>query len=320
MATASSFRRGLIMAGSGVAIAILTYRRPACLARALASCRAQSADVEEILVIDNAADHAIERWLRERFPEVRYFAMPRNGGCEGRNLALREARAPILITVDDDVELLGTDCASRVLVAFGRDTELACLNFRILDPGGAVSQRDWCHPRPIAHALLRFETYFILEGACAFRRENALEAGGYPASFFLGHEGIDLAYRLIDRGRRVLYTPEIQVVHHAAADQRPDWRLYYYYTRNGIWLAYRHFPPLKAIGAGFENTAKMAFFAIRAGQVAAYLSGCAGALRELPRVPRQPLSAVGLRRLKAIAAQRVSLAGRIRRHLSQRLL
>lgn len=304
----------------GVAIAILTYRRPPHLARALASARAQVNEVAEIIVVDNGADPTLERWLSEVYPEVRYLAMPLNGGCEGRNAALGEAQAPLVITIDDDVELLGTDCAARVQTAFDRDPALACLNFKIVNSMGQVVQRDWCHPRPISHASLPFETYFILEGACALRRRFVVEAGGYPPNFFLGHEGLDLAYRLIDRNLRVTYSPEICVVHHAAVEQRPGWRLYYYYTRNGIWIAYRHFPPLQAIAYGLENTAKMAFFAIRAGQFRAHLRGLAAAMRELQHIERRPLSAASRRRLKAIRAQRVPLLGRVQRHLKERIL
>jgi GT2 family glycosyltransferase len=307
------------MVASGVAIAVLTYRRPAHLVRALMSA-ARQRNVGEILVIDNAADRALEQSLKRDFPNVRYSAMPHNRGCDGRNRALRKAWAPIVITIDDDVELLGEDCASRALVAFESDDKLACLNFRILDRSGSVSHRDWCHPRPMDHASFEFETYFILEGACALRREAALTAGAYPAGFFLGHEGVDLAYRLIDRGWRVLYTPSIEVKHHMASEQRPDWRPYYYYTRNGIWLAYRHFPALRALAASMESTAKMAFFAARARQLSPFLRGFAAALRELPRIARQPLTDTALARLRAIRAERMPFGARITRHLRERIL
>ena len=107
-------------------------------------------------------------------------------------------------------------------------------------------ERDWCHPRPISHAAREFETHFILEGASALSREKVLSVGGYPAEFFLGHEGVDLGYRLIGAGYRVVHTPRVSTTHHAAIEHRPDWRVYYYYTRNGIWVSYRSFPPMTA--------------------------------------------------------------------------
>jgi GT2 family glycosyltransferase len=300
-------------------IAILTYRRPLHLERALASACAQRGDIREIMVVDNAADDRLGEWLNDSFPGVEYIPMPFNGGCEGRNAALRSAHAPVVIMIDDDVELVGTDCALRALDRFEETPDLACIDFRITDPKGRDLQRDWCHPRPIAEATTEFETHFILEGACALRRESALAVGGYPAEFFLGHEGVDLAYKLIGRGERILYTPDISVVHYAASDQRPASRLYYYYTRNGIWIAYRHFPPFKAVGVALENTARMAFFAIRAGQFRAHVNGCVAALREIGQIQRHPLNRTAQARLKTIRAHRPGFMSRVRRHLRERI-
>ena len=306
--------------GDGVAISILTFRRRDHLARSLDSVYAHKREFDEILVIDNAAEKPLEEWLEKSFPGVRYLAMPYNGGCDGRNTALREMRASVLITLDDDVELVSGDCVATVRDAFERDSDLACLNFKVLDPKGHVLGREWCHPRPLSDASHEFETCFILEGACALRREVVLEAGGYPANFFLGHEGVDLAYRLINRGKRILYSPKVEVKHYAASEERPGWRLYYYNTRNGIWIAYRFFRWPSAIGDALENTAKMAFFALRAGHLRAHLKGFLDGLREMPNIGREPLTASSLARLKTIRSQRVPLLGRIRRHLHERIL
>lgn len=303
-----------------ISIAILTYRRRAYLERALASARAQRGVGTEVIVVDNAAEPELKQWLAETAPEVRYIAMERNGGCEGRNAALALARAEIVITIDDDVELFGSDTACQVLGLFRDDSLLACANFLVTGPDRKVLGREWCHPRPIGHAHLSFETYFILEGACAMRRRAVLSAGGYYAPFFLGHEGIDLAYRLMDRGLRVIHTPSITVVHYAAAENRPSWRVYYYYTRNAIWVAARNFGLARALYVSVENTAKMAFFAVRAGELKAWARGVRDGVLGIRRLPRLPMDAGTLVKIREVAAHRVSLFGRIQRHLKEEIL
>jgi GT2 family glycosyltransferase len=303
-----------------VSIAILTYRRPAYLERAIVSAQSQRGNIDEILVVDNAADEELRSWLNLRFPSVRYLPMSYNGGCDGRNLALREARAPIVITIDDDVELVGEDCANAVIEAFEQDSSLACLNFKILRPDGRLCDRDWCHPRPIEDASRGFETYFILEGECALRREAALNVGGYSPAFFLYHEGLDLAYRLISQGYRIQYTPDIAVLHHIAPDATRASRFYYCSVRNGIWIAYQYLPPASAIVSAVGHTAKMTFFAVRARQLQAHVRGCVAALRGIPTLTRQPLSRTALARMKAIRAERPALLTRVRRHLRQRIM
>jgi GT2 family glycosyltransferase len=301
-----------------VTIAILTYKRHDHLLRALKSALRYSDQVAEIIVVDNAAEPALKQMLATDYPAVRYIAAPSNGGCEGRNIGLRAAGTPIVITIDDDVELSSSNCVAEVEAAFSRDSQLACLNFTVTGPDGQVLKRDWCHPRPISHATREFETHFILEGACALSRERVLAAGGYPPGFFLGHEGVDLGYRLIGCGYRIIHTPRVSGTHYAAEEERPDWRVYYYYTRNGIWVVYRSYPPLMAVPRMCAHLATMAFFSLRAMQVPAYLRGCADALRKLPE--RRNLDPASLEHLRAIRAERVPLFGRIQRHLRERIL
>jgi GT2 family glycosyltransferase len=271
-------------------------------------------------VVANAAEPELKSILAAEYPGVRYIAAPSNGGCEGRNIALRAAGTPIAITIDDDVELSGRDCIAQVESAFSRDPRLACLNFTVTGADGKVLERDWCHPRPISHASREFETHFILEGASALSRDKVLSVGGYPAEFFLGHEGVDLGYRLIGAGWRVVHTPRVLATHHAAIENRPDWRVYYYYTRNGIWVAYRSFPAPMAISRVLAYLATMGFFSLRALQVPAYLRGCIDGMRGLPRMDQRKLDENSLKHVREIRSERVPLFGRIQRRLRERIL
>jgi len=303
-----------------VTISILTYKRHQHLRRALASVLRYAGQVAEIIVVDNAAEPELNNLLAAEYPGVRYIGAPSNAGCEGRNIALRAANTPIVITLDDDVELSSLNCIAEVEAAFARDPRLACLNFTVTGADGKVLERDWCHPRPISHAALEFETHFILEGASALSREKVLSVGGYPAEFFLGHEGVDLSYRLIGAGYRVVHTPRVSTTHHAALEHRPDWRVYYYYTRNGIWVVYRSFPPMMAVPRMLAHLATMGFFSLRAMQVKAYLQGCADGVRGLSRMDRRNLDADSLKHVRQIRSERVPLFGRIQRRFRERIL
>jgi GT2 family glycosyltransferase len=303
-----------------VTISILTYKRHQHLRRALGSALQYADQVAEVIVVDNAAEPELKNLLMTEYPSVRYIGAPSNAGCEGRNIGLRAAATPIVITIDDDVELSSPDCVAEVETAFARDPLLACLNFTVTGADGKVLERDWCHPRPISHASREFETHFILEGASALSRDKVLAVGGYPAEFFLGHEGVDLGYRLIGAGYRVIHTPRVSATHYAAAEHRPDWRVYYYYTRNGIWAGYRSFPPAMATARVIAYLATMGFFSIRAMQVRAYLRGCVDGVRGLSRMERCNLDAASLKHVREIRSKRVPLFGRIQRRLRERIL
>src|SRR5271167_673381 len=93
-----------------VTISILTYKRHEHLRRVLASVLPYADQVAEIIVVDNAAEPKLQSLLAADYPNLRYIAALSNGGCEGRNIGLRAATTPIVITLDDDVEFCSSNC------------------------------------------------------------------------------------------------------------------------------------------------------------------------------------------------------------------
>ena len=91
-------------------IVIPTYRRPAHLARAIASCLAQAgeADAYEILVIDNdaagSAEAAVAAIAAVNAVPIRYVGEPRAGISHARNTGVVSAEGRYLAFLDDDEE------------------------------------------------------------------------------------------------------------------------------------------------------------------------------------------------------------------------
>jgi GT2 family glycosyltransferase len=84
------------------------------------------------------------------------------------------------------------------------------------------------------------------EGASLIRRTAFDACGGWPEEFFYGHEGIELAWRVIDAGYRVRYDADLTVLNPEAEPFRgPEHR--YLDARNRVWVARRNLPgPLVA--------------------------------------------------------------------------
>jgi GT2 family glycosyltransferase len=79
------------------------------------------------------------------------------------------------------------------------------------------------------------------EGASLIRRTAFDEVGGWPGHFFYGHEGIEVAWRLIDGGYRIRYDAELAVHNPTAVPFRgPSHR--YLNARNRVWVARRNLP------------------------------------------------------------------------------
>jgi GT2 family glycosyltransferase len=304
-------------------IAILNYQRRDALRRALEAAREQRHAVLDVIAVDNASTDGSAEMVRDEFPDVRLVRLPDNVGASARNAGVAAAKGDVVFTLDNDVLFTTADDVSRGLAVFERHPRAAVVDFMILDAQGRLSRRDWCHPRDCDRwAEHEFATDYVLEGASACRREIFLEAGGYWPPLFIGHEGWDLAFRLIGAGHDLVYTPDVRVRHLVDPTVRPSSRIYYQYARNAVWVALRQHRAARAVRSIAQDLALMGFAAARAGQLGAYrralLDAARGARAAL--ATRAPLSRDAYARLDAIRALKPGLLARIRRHARERLI
>ncbi len=137
---------------------------------------------------------------------------------------------------------------SRLAAEFGADPSLAVAQPRGADPDGLPAPRRWV-PRlrtGDGGADVGGEVVVFWEGVCTIRREAFDQVEGWPGHFWYGHEGIDLAFRLVDAGWRLRYCPDV-VVHHPATSPTRHAVFYRMNARNRVWVAKRNLPhPLSA--------------------------------------------------------------------------
>ena len=289
---------------------------------ALAAARRQRGALE-IIAVDNASTDGSAEMVQRDFPDVRLVSLSDNRGAAGRNAGVAAAKGDLVVTLDNDVLFTTPAEVERVVAVFARHPQAAVVNFMIIGPDGKLSRRDWCHPRdPDRWSDTEFATSYVLEGASACRRKAFLAAGGYWPPFFIGHEGLDLALRLINAGHELIYTPEVRVRHLVEPSVRPSSRIYYTFTRNALWVALRNHRPAPAAASVVQDLALMGFCAARAGELPAYARGLRDGLRgaRAALATRSPLSRDVYARLRAVHAHRPGVVGRALRHLRERLI
>lgn len=173
-------------------------------------------------------------------PRVRVIECAENLGAPGgRDLAVRAIDADIVGFLDDDAEL-SPGASDAIRRAFASDNRLGAVTLRLTDEAGETQRRHI--PRiGASSAGDGGEVTLILEGASAIRRTAYKEAGGYFTELVYAHEAVELCWRLIDRGWRIRYLPDVTVFHPRTPIERHEegwWRT----GRNRVWIARRTLP------------------------------------------------------------------------------
>ncbi len=278
-----------------VSIVILNYKRRDALKRVLQTVQSQDYRNREVILVDNNSQDGIASFVAEEASFVRLIELTGNrGACGGRNAGIEAAKGDIIITLDNDIFFETPQELSKLVDTFKAHPDYHVLAMFLGDPEtGAVRSREWCHPRNIAEfSEQQFETYYFVEGAAAYRREVLESAGMYYEPIFLGNEGHDLALRILDKGFRILYAPNVRARHLMAADTRSSERTFYIYTRNYIWISYKDYHFWDGLWFLVPKILMMAFFSLRTGHLWAYLRGLKDGVKGLRQIgkERTPIS------------------------------
>ena len=236
-ALAPRWQRAEPPAPVSLTVAICTKDRAVRLRRLLASLdalRAGSRFAElEILVVDNASVDASTREAVAAFPGMRYVHEARTGLDFARNAALRAARGRLLAFLDDDVVVdpqwldglhaVWSECPdaggySGLVLPYRLDTraQIAFEHF-----GGFGRGFARIHHSPVKQGNRLFPVGVGVVGAgcnMCFDRELLLRLGGFDEALDTGAPlpgggDLDIFYRVLRSGRRIVYEPRYAVFH-----------------------------------------------------------------------------------------------------------
>jgi GT2 family glycosyltransferase len=264
------------------AVVLSMGNRPAELDRALRSLLAQRGVDLDIVVVGNG-------WEPTGLPaDVRSIALADNVGVPaGRNLGAADVRGDVLLFFDDDLKFVGDDALEHVAALFDADPTLGVVQARSVGTDGVTARRHVPRLR-VSDPQRSGDVVWFWEG-CSFVRRTAFDAaGGWAGQFRYGHEGIELAWRVIDAGGRVHYAADVAVRNPPAPPFRaPEHR--YFDARNRVWVARRNLPVPLAVG---YVTVWAVLTLLRARSGAAVRAACRG-FRDGMRMPageRRPIS------------------------------
>ena len=271
-------------------------RRPEELRLALDSLLRQRNVERDVVVVGNG-------WEPLGLPEgARGVGLSRDVGIPGgRNAGVPGSSGELLFFLDDDASLADEDALERVAAKFERDPSLGLLQLRVVPRSGGRPRRDWVPRLRVGDPARSSDVTAVWEGAVAMPRAVFEAVGGWPEEFMHAHEGVDLAWRVIDAGYRVHYAGDVSVLHPEQADAMPHRYSFFFGARNRVWLARRHLP----IPIGILYVASYALRTLPKMRSMRVLREAARGYREGMRG-----NAGQRRRLRARTLARMTLAGR----------
>jgi GT2 family glycosyltransferase len=218
--------------------------RPEVLQLAVDSLLRQEGVDTDIVVVFNGREAT-------PLPEgVGAVSLPEDVGIPaGRNAGVPHVSGDLIFFLDDDAALAQTDALAQVAKLFAAEPDIGLAQLRVVPREGGVGPRDWV-PRLRAGSRERpGDVTLVWEGAVSMPRRVFDEVGGWWGGLRFIHEGVDLAWRVMDAGYRVRYAADLTVLHPmpVTAPSRHGYSRYYG-ARNRVWVARRHLPlPLGAL-------------------------------------------------------------------------
>ncbi|PWE32929.1 glycosyl transferase [Maritimibacter sp. 55A14] len=170
----------------------------------------KAGEVTEVLVVDDRSTDNTADLAREMGATV--LTTPQNGGPGlARNLAADHAKGEVLWFVDSDV-IAWPDGPARLRAAFAEPNVGAVFGSYDAEPAGTTwftRYKNLLHR--YHHQTAKREAVTFWAGCGAVRKDVFLEVGGFDVETYEvpSIEDIELGYRIVGSGRRILVEPEL---------------------------------------------------------------------------------------------------------------
>jgi GT2 family glycosyltransferase len=197
-----------------LSVCIATRNRPNDLIRCLRSLVRLVEHISfEIIVIDDASDSpisepvlaALDACLLDKIQIIRHEI--NTGYIVARNELAQFARAPYVMSLDDDALVLDANSISLALEILEGDAKIGAIALAQTDAQGQLLSAQ---PAPVNYRC--YSPTYIGYGHI-LRRKIFLELGGYREIFWAFYEEIEFCKRMLNHGFYVVYLPDASVAH-----------------------------------------------------------------------------------------------------------
>lgn len=220
-----------------ISVVVVNYNRRDDLREAMLSVREQDYPRVEILVVDNGSSDGSAEMLAEEFPEVELIALDENLGMAGYSVGFEKAAGELVFQMDNDSLIPDAGVLTEVARRFAAGPEdLAVVACRVEEY--RASSDEPVELRARDDRIGPIDTGGFHSGGVGFRRAHLRAAGGYHREVFLYGSELFLQMKILERGFRIHFFPEILMLHKSSGVARSSAGVYFE-LRNRYWFMRR---------------------------------------------------------------------------------
>ena len=211
-----------------LSIVIVSFNARGDLERCLDSLRVSPPSAtHEIFVVDNGSTDGSVEAARGRAGITVIENGANLGFSRANNIGIRTSTGTNILLLNSDT-IVPAGAIDRLLGELDRDEDVAVVGPRLIDGSGRAElsfgrmigplnelrQKRLARSRAVESLTRRRQYPDWVTGACLLvRRRDAEAVGGLDERYFMYTEDVDFCAAIRARGRRILFAPEIEVVH-----------------------------------------------------------------------------------------------------------
>ena len=186
-------------------IIIVNFNGLEYLKKCLNSVEKQNYDNFEIIVVDNGSTDGSVEYLRLYHPEIKIISLPNNVGFSAGNvIGLKYASGDYIVLLNNDT-IVDTNWLAELVKVAKMDKKIGIVGALIL-PMRYVNQKP-CIISKVTNVAT------VCAAGMLIKRELINKIGFLDPDFFIYFEDVDLCYRAIITGYKVVYSPKAYVYH-----------------------------------------------------------------------------------------------------------
>lgn len=222
----------------GVSVIIPSKDNPAILKQCLDSLAKQKASFE-IIVVDNGSKEENRAKIEEMTKGMKYIYKPMEFNFSKMcNIGAEQAGEPLLLFLNDDVELCENDWLQR-MSSKAVKSYVGAVGLKLYYPGGNLIQHAGVVNLPVGpdHKLrtlpdtedyyfgwsLYTRNYVAATGACLLiEAKKYREIGGFPEELAVCYNDVALCFQLLEQGYQNVVVNEAYAYHHESISRGMD--------------------------------------------------------------------------------------------------